>query len=299
MSAVAPRVVVLTRPTEYQSLLARHGTHGQARFFLQGRGQELDEVQERHRRQEAAVAAALAAIPARWRRARLDRADLSRFLFGPEDVLVAVGQDGLVANAAKYLQGQPVVGINPDRRRHDGVLVPHPPEAAAALIAAAGAGRCRLEARVMAEASLDDGQRLLACNEIFVGHRTHQSARYRIEVGGQREAHSSSGVIVTTGTGATGWARSIERQRAAPPTLPGPTEAALAFFVREPFPSVATGTSIEQGIVRAPDPLALVSEMNEGGTVFADGIEDDRLEFGWGMRLVVGVARQRLNLAVA
>jgi hypothetical protein len=27
---------------------------------------------------------------------------------------VAVGQDGLIANGAKYLDRQPVVGINPD-----------------------------------------------------------------------------------------------------------------------------------------------------------------------------------------
>jgi hypothetical protein len=35
----------------------------------------------------------------------------------------------------------------------------------------------------MVQAELDDGQRLLALNEIFVGHRTHQSARYRLGFG--------------------------------------------------------------------------------------------------------------------
>jgi len=59
----------------------------------------------------------LGAIPSDWRRARVDRADLDRFLFEPEDVVVAVGQDGLVANVAKYLTGQPVIGCNPDPKR--------------------------------------------------------------------------------------------------------------------------------------------------------------------------------------
>ena len=45
--------------------------------------------------------------------------------FGPEDVIIAVGQDGLVANVAKYLDGQPVVGVNPDPQRNPGVLVRH------------------------------------------------------------------------------------------------------------------------------------------------------------------------------
>jgi len=129
MSAVAPRAVVVSRATELDQLVARHGTREQARFFLEARGRTLAEVEERHRKQEEALAAVLGRIPLRWRRARLDRADLSRFVFGPEDVVIAVGQDGLVANAAKYLVGQPVVGINPDPQRYDGVLVPHPPAA--------------------------------------------------------------------------------------------------------------------------------------------------------------------------
>jgi NAD kinase len=299
VATVAPRAVVVSRPTEYQALLARHGTREQARFWLAARGRSLTDVEERQARQEAALAAVAAAIPPRWRRARVARDDLSRFLFGPQDVVVAVGQDGLVANVAKYLAGQPVVGLNPDPRRHDGVLVPHPPERAAALLAAVAAGRASIQQRRMAEARLDDGQRLLALNEVFIGHRTHQSARYRLRCQAGEEAQSSSGVIVTTGTGATGWARSIGRQRREPPPLPRPEDPVLAFFVREPFPSVATTTAIEQGLLRDGEGLEIVSEMNEGGTVFADGIEDDRLELGWGMRLRVGLAEERLHLVAA
>ncbi len=296
MSTVAPRAVVVTRPTEYESLVARHGTREQARFFLAQRGRSLDEVAERHGRVHEALAVVAAAIPMRWRRARVDRADLSRFVFGPEDVVVVVGQDGLVANAAKYLRGQPVVGVNPDPRSYDGVLASHPAEAARDLLPAASAGRCRVEARTMVEARLDDGQRLLALNEIFVGHRTHQSARYRIAAMGREEAQSSSGVIVATGTGATGWARSIARQRSDPPALPGPGDRAVTFFVREPFPSVATAVTIEGATLAEGATLTLRSEMDDRGTLFGDGIEDDRIEFGWGLRAELGVAPERLHL---
>ena len=299
MSAVAPRAVVVTRPTEYEALLARHGTREQARYFLAQRGRRLDELGERHRRREAALGAVSTAIPARWRRARIERSDLSRFVFGPEDVVVVVGQDGLVANVAKYLRGQRVVGVNPDPRSHDGVLASHPAEAVADLLPGAASGAARVEVRTMVAARLDDGQRLLALNEIFIGHRTHQSARYRVEFAGGDEAQSSSGVIVATGTGATGWARSIARQRAEAVPLPSPTERRLAFFVREPFPSVSTGTSLEGGTVAEGATLALRSEMDERGTIFGDGIEDDRLEFGWGLRVEVGVASERLHLVRA
>jgi NAD kinase len=292
----APRAVVVTRPTDFESLLARHGTREAARFFLKTRGRDIAEVEQGHLRFVEALHGVLGSIPPKWRRSRVDRVDLCRFVFEPQDIVVAVGQDGLVANAAKYLDGQLVVGVNSDPDRFDGVLVPHRPQGAGKILLAAADRHVEVEQRTMVEATLDDGQRLLALNEVFVGHRTHQSARYRVRVDEHEERQSSSGIVVSTGTGATGWARSIHRAYHAPLGLPAPTEPQLAFFVREAFPSVATGTSIATGIVAAGDELAVVSEMNDGGTLFGDGIEDDRLEFGWGVAAHVRVARERLQL---
>jgi len=297
-TTVSPRAVVVTRPTEYEALLARHATREQARFFLEQRGRSLPEVAARHASREAALQAVSSGVPMRWRRTRIDRADLDRFLFGPEDVVVVVGQDGLVANVAKYLSGQPVLGVNPDRDLFDGVLVRHDAAAAGKLLVAAAEDRVTLESRTMVEARLDDGQHLLALNEIFVGHRTHQSARYRIRFHDAEETQSSSGLIVSTGTGATGWARSIARLKRRDFKLPHPTESRLAFFVREPFPSRTTRTTIVEGTLADDDAVVVSSEMNELGTVFGDGIETDRLDFGWGMRLTVGIAPKRLNLIV-
>jgi NAD kinase len=295
--SVTPRVVVVTRPTDYEALLARHGTRDQARFFLSRRDQSIDEVEARHRRFDAALTRVSQAIPVRWRRTRVRRAELARFVFEPDDVVVVLGQDGLVPNVAKYLDGQLVVGVNPDPSLYDGPLVRHRVEAVGDLLAAAAAGRAPVEARTMVEARLDDGQRLLALNEVFVGHRTHQSARYRIRLGKREERQSSSGLIVATGTGATGWARSVSLSRRVEAKLPAPAEPALSFFVREAFPSRATGTSLTEGRLAADTRLALVSEMNEDGVVFGDGIEEDRLAFGWGVRAEVAIAREVLRLA--
>lgn len=179
-----PRVVVVTRPTEYEQLLAEHGTRGQALFFLHTRGRDIAEPEERHHRLTRARDAVTAAIPRQWRRGSVTRADLDRFLFEPDDVIVVVGQDGLVANVAKYVTGQPVIGVNPDPASYEGVLVRCAPGQAADLIQVAAAGRAAVEERAMAEARLDDGATLLALNEIFVGHRSHQSARYRLIANG-------------------------------------------------------------------------------------------------------------------
>lgn len=292
----APRLVIATRTTAFERVLARHGTIGQARFFLQQREQSLDDLQRRHEEQEAAVAAVDNTAPRDWRRARVRREEFDRFLFQPDDVVVAVGQDGLVANLAKYLDGQPVVGVNPSPDWFDGILAPNPVAAAPDLVRQAAAGRAPIEERTMIAARLDDGQELLALNEIFVGHCTHQSARYRIELARTSERQSSSGVIVASGTGSTGWARSVHGSRRSRLDLPAPTDRALAFFVREAFPSKATGTTIQEGTLHDDDRLRLASEMDEGGCVFGDGIESDRLGFPYGTRLEIGCAGRVLRL---
>jgi NAD kinase len=291
-----PRVVVVTRQTEYRGLIARQGTRGQAAFFLAQRAQSIEPLETVDHAFDEALATVLGAIPTEWRRARVDRADLDRFLFEPDDVIVAVGQDGLVANAAKYLSGQPVIGCNPDPSRYEGVLVKHAPDAAGGLIVDAARRSSDVQERVMVEAVLDDGQRLLSLNEIFVGHSSHQSARYTIAAGERSERQSSSGIVVTTGTGATGWGRSISLERHSAVPMPAPEEPALAFFVREAWPSVTSGATLTEGRLEGGTPLSVTSEMNQGGTVFGDGIEADRLEFGWGRRVEIRVAEQRLRL---
>jgi len=291
-----PRVVVVVRSTPYEALLERHATRGQARFFLESRGQDIAPVEAAHLRFEQALGGVLQAIPPDWRRAQAHRRDLDRFLFEPEDIVVAVGQDGLVANVSKYLTEQPVIGINPLPDEYDGVLVPHAPESARELMQVTAKSRASIQHRTMARAELDDGQHLLALNEIFVGHRTHQSARYRIAAGHAHERQSSSGLIVATGTGATGWARSINLSRDNALALPEPVDRTLAFFVREAFPSVATGVGLTAGHVPESDALEVISEMNDGGVIFGDGMEGDRLEFGWGQTVRVRVAKTRLAL---
>ncbi|MCA1680173.1 MAG: hypothetical protein LC777_15085 [Actinobacteria bacterium] len=291
-----PRCVLVERPTEYRDLLARHGTREQVRFFLARRDIALEEVEQRHLAYDRARAAVLGAIPPEWRTATVDRAELDRFLFTDDDIVIALGQDGLVANAAKYLNGQPVVGLNPNPDRNAGILVTHPPAATADLLADLAAGRAQIDRRTMVSAALDDGQTLLALNEIFVGHQTHQSARYALRVDQRQEHQSSSGLIVATGTGATGWAASINRQQPQPVELPAPQADCLAWFVREPWPSPATGTALTAGLLNEDQTLEITSELGDGAVAFGDGIETDRLHLDWGQRLSIQVAPQTLHL---
>jgi hypothetical protein len=294
VSTLAPRVVVVSRRSELDELLIRHGTIAAAAYFLRQRGRDLDEVMARHEALQAALTTVGAAVPPAWRRGLVTRDDLPRFLFAPEDVVVAVGQDGLVANVAKYLDGQPVIGVDPEPGRNPGVLVRHTADTVGSLLKA---GEYTTRDLTMVAATLDDGQELLGLNEVYIGHPTHQSSRYLLSTSdGQAERQSSSGVVVGTGTGATGWCASIARQRADSPDLPGPEEPALCWFVREAWPSPATGVALTSGRLVAGDALMVTSE-GERGVVFADGVETDHLTLAWGQRVTIGISARRLHLA--
>ena len=293
---LVPRSVLVERPTEFRDLLARHGTREQARFFLAQRGRPIDDVEERHLRYEEVRARVIGAIPPTWRTATVQRDDLDRFLFAADDVVVVLGQDGLVANVAKYVDAQPVIGLNPDPERFPSVLVTQRPEAMGDLCADVAAGRASVQERTMVRVALDDGQEPQALNEIFLGHRTHQSARYELTAGGTREHQSSSGLIVATGTGATGWASSINRQNRRRLDLPGPTADELAWFVREAWESPTTGATLTAGLLGAGESITVASELGGDGVVFGDGIESDRLALDWGQRVTIAAAERRLRL---
>lgn len=285
----APRLVLVHRRTQLAELLAEHSTLGAVEFFLASRGQRVQPLVGADEAQRRALELAAGAAPAHWRQAVVERAQLSRFLFEPDDLVVVVGQDGLVPNVSKYLTGQPVFGVSPGA---PGLLCRHRAEDLAGVIA--GRARTRVSSRGMVEARVDDGQRLVALNEVYLGDRGHQSARYVLEAGAAVEEQSSSGLVVGTGTGATGWLASLWNQSRPAFELPGADSDGLAWFVREAWPSAGTGAGLVAGLLDAGEELRL--RARGGLVVFGDGIERDSLRLEWGQEVRVARAEQRLQL---
>jgi len=298
--ALAPRVVVVHRRTELDELTARHSTRGQAEFFLKSRAQSIAALDVADEQESKAVQSVGVSIPADWRRADVERSDLPQFLFGPEDIVAVVGRDGLVANVAKYVTTQPVVGFNPHPESNAGVLTRFDPASAPDVLRAVATGRARVTARTMVTARTDDGQSLDALNDLYIGDAGHQSARYDVLTpdAAMVESQSSSGIVVGTGTGATGWLASLAHDRGRTDLLPGVADPRLAWFVREAWPSPFTGASLTAGALVAGQNLQ-VTVKSESLVVFGDGIEVDALALGHGQRLMVGVAERRLALVEA
>lgn len=305
------KIILITRRTRLDDLVARYNTLSQARFYVEHLGADFGDYLAEHEQYRAAVTQAQNSLALLGRLQNVERGFLPNFVFGPQDVVVALGQDGLVANTLKYLDGQPLIGVNPDPARWDGVLLPFQVADLALILPEVFGGKRSLQEVTMAQARLNNGQTLYAVNDLFIGPRSHVSARYRIQLGQRYEEHSSSGLIVSTGLGSTGWLKSLltgaaaitdalnGRSKPRQPPKPVPWNADQLFFtVREPFPSRTSTANLVYGKISTKQPLQLASRMAEGGVIFSDGIEADFLEFNVGMEAIITPAARKGRLVV-
>jgi len=307
------KIILVTRRTRLDDLTGRFGSRMQTKFYVEHQGADFSEYLEEHEHYQAAIETATMVLTTLGRVQKLDRSFLPNFVFAEQDTIVVLGPDGLVANTIKYLTNQKIIGVNPDPKRWEGILLPFRVTDLSKILPEVFAHRRFCKEVTMAKVMLNDGQYLYGVNDLFIGSRSHTSALYQIQLGHQIERHSSSGVIVSTGLGSTGWFKSlIAGAIGITQSLVGgplrfdnayqkgfPWDANfLHFTVREPFPSITSSATLVFGKITAQQPLIIVSQMSENGVIFSDGIESDFLEFNSGTQAKIQLADKRGYLVV-
>lgn len=299
------KIVMVTRRTRFEALVAQYNTESQAAFVIESRGQDFHDYKIEHQVYYQAIKDIQKSLAKVLRVQLLEREFLPNFQFGRDDIIMVVGQDGLVANTLKYLDGQPVIAVNPDPARFDGVLLPYAARDVRRVVEDVINQRLDVREITMAQASLNNGQTLTAVNDLFVGPRFQISARYELDFDGHREMQSSSGLIVSTGLGSTGWLTSVRRgaegilgSRQHHDQSFAWESRQLRFVVREPFPSQVTGTELVYGEINETTPLAINSMMAQHGVIFSDGMIDDYIEFNSGTAVKIGVSDSRGKLVI-
>ena len=302
------KIVIITRKTRLQELVYKYNTVEQAKFYMEHMGIDFSDYVKEDAAYKKAVDQVKAIAEPFARIQEIDRDFVPNMIFGKQDVVIAVGQDGLIANVMKYLDSQPLLGVNPDPARWDGVLLPFEAAQLTTVLPKVLAGDYSVRDVTMAKATAKDGQTMLAVNDLFIGCRTHTSARYELQWNGERENQSSSGIIISTGLGSTGWYKSIMAQANRMAAIfhcgqiadqPLSWEAdELRFIVREPYPSRTTQADLIYGRISSGDTFQVTSKMPVNGVVFSDGIEDDAIAFHSGVILTVGLAEKKGRLVV-
>ena len=303
------KLVIVTRRTRLQELVERFNTRSQAKFYIEHAGGDFADYEREDAAYRSSLEVLRRSLDYEMPQQLVDRAFVPTFQFQKEDLVVTLGQDGLVANTAKYVMAQPIVAVNPEPERFDGILLPFLPNQARLAVGKVLESKARIREVTLAEIRLQDGQRLLAFNELFIGARSHVSALYRITNGTKSEIQSSSGVLVSTGAGSTGWLSSVFNMASGVASLCGGAavkpirmpweDRRLVYIVREPFVSRHSQANVVAGMLEAERELVLESLMPSGGTVFSDGMEADFLQFNSGAIATVRAADQRARLVVA
>lgn len=309
------KLVLVTRKTRLQGLIERFNTRAQAKFYLEHAGLDFEDYADEDDVYREAIDELEKQLELGLPMQRLDRSLLSTYHFGPNDLVIAAGQDGLVANTAKYIGAQPLLGVNPDPNRLDGQLLPFDVDDVRVAVTRTIEGQMPLAEVTLARAQTSDGQTLLAFNDLFIGETTHQSAHYRLWTSSPAknkappaERQSSSGVIVSTGAGSTGWLSSVRNMaervgaffggRSIKPLSMPWNDPRLFYVVREPFISKHSEATNVVGWLEHEAQLHIESLMPQSGTIFSDGMEADCLRFTSGMTVRVGPAPQRARLVV-
>lgn len=305
------KIILVKRKTRLEELVAKYNTLAQTKFYIEHLGADFSDYVAEDELYKRAVAEAYNALEALGRVQVVDRQYVSNFIFGDQDIVVVVGQDGLVANTLKYLTSQLLIGVNPDPARWDGVLLPFRVSDLTLVVQDVFKMRRQVKEVSMAKAVLNDGQIMYAVNDLFIGQKTHVSSRYHIELGKKHEQHSSSGIIVSTGLGSTGWLKSIIA--GASNIVHSITDQKfevlqertsewnidyLYFSVREPFPSKTSQADLVFGKITKGSPLKILSQMPENGVIFSDGIESDFVQFNSGLEATITVADKKGHLVV-
>lgn len=300
------KIVIVTRKTRLQELVYKYNTVEQAKFYIEHMGVDFSDYMREDQQYRKAVSQVRNVAEKYARIQEIDREFVPNMIFGDGDIVIAVGQDGLVANVMKYLDGQPWLGVNPDAGRWDGVLLPFEAGQMEMLIPRVIAGNYIAKDITMAQADTTDGQRMLAVNDLFVGCKTHTSARYDITWNKNQENQSSSGIIISTGLGSTGWYKSVMAQAKKIASIFGCGQIIdqplswgdnqLTFVVREPYPSRSTQAEIVYGRIGEADSFRIVSKMPVNGVVFSDGMEEDAIEFNSGTEITVTIADRKGKL---
>lgn len=191
------------------------------------------------------------------------RSDVRRRLRG--DLVVTVGGDGTLLDAARWVRDELVLAVNSAPGYSVGVFTGADARTVAARVRDWRAGRLRPTPLPRMRVTVNGRPiRWPVLNDVLFAHRNPAAmTRYRIRVRGREEDHRSSGLYIATGPGSTGAIRSAGGR-----ILPIRSRL-LQFLAREPYAALGPRPRLARGCV-GPEGL-LVTCLTRDTALFCDG----------------------------
>ncbi|HSF88022.1 MAG TPA: hypothetical protein VLA46_01330, partial [Saprospiraceae bacterium] len=116
--------IIVKNKTRLEALIERFNTKAQAKFYIESLGGHFEDYAVEHEMFHRSLESLQTQLSRIIKNKIVERLYLPSFLFSEKNVIIVIGQDGLVANTAKYSGGCPIIAVNPDKARYDGILLP-------------------------------------------------------------------------------------------------------------------------------------------------------------------------------
>ncbi len=129
--------------------------------------------------------------------------DLDRELLRPASLVISIGGDNYFQNVAHFLEDQLIIGVNSDPVNSDGSLTSFTSDSLKDFLTRLKENQFNIEEWTTLKATLN-GRRLKtpSVSEIYIGaYKSTDMSRYLLN----GEEQKSSGLIITTPAGRTGW----------------------------------------------------------------------------------------------
>ena len=181
------------------------------------------------------------------------------------DVVIALGGDNYFQYVSHFIDRQMLIGVNSDTEKSEGALLPFTPDTLISFLPDLMKGNYSVEEWTRLQSILNGRKLPLALSEVFVGAKMNVGmSRYIMNVGSMQFEQKSSGLIVATGAGSTGWYDAAYQTAYGEPDHFAKTQRVAKFIGREMFKGHLTDSSLRHGIIHPGDELIITSLMRNG-----------------------------------
>ncbi len=220
----------------------------------------------------------------------VNRDGLNKYIINNYDLIIAVGGDNHFQYVSHFLENTPILGINSDPSRSDGALMMVSSEELEKILPNILRDYFEIENWTRLKISIDNKEiDELAISEIFIGEeRRFNMSRNIIKVNGKSEEQKSSGLIIATGVGSTGWYNSACRYLFQEGDIFSKSLKEARFLLTEPHNGRLSSLKMTNGSIGEDEEIEIISLSDSSAYISIDSLKLIKLREGAKIKISIG-----------
>lgn len=251
-------------------------------------GVDIDRILSSHERQKQELNKLKQLLP---NALFISRDEFTNDIATRADLVIAFGGDNHFQYVSHFINDKLILGINSDPVSSEGALTYFTVDSFSNELNNIKAGKYNIEEWTRLGVYFNGNYVGLATSEVFIGEKERKNmSRHILEFGKKKEEQKCSGLIVATGTGATGWYDSSCRYLYENGNKFSKIESSGRFLITEPYNGKHSNYSMLEGKLNINEELLIHSLNDSSGIVTLDCIEEYKFNRGAHVKVKIGVS---------